>query len=175
MSEIQEPISALKNKRITELTTLQKITGLEEILLDNGDSTYKTTIDALLGYIVQKINISLDGERYIFHEEYDPEYNYKNTGLLVDLVYYEGSTYYCKRDSVVGITPEDDKVNWVYFCRGGSGTGGSGLVLSNIQFMNLETGEVLNTGLLQFMDLETGEVLNTESIQFMDLETGEVI
>ena len=35
------------NKRITELQTLAKLTGKEEVLIDNGDETYKITVDSL--------------------------------------------------------------------------------------------------------------------------------
>ena len=44
------------NKRITELQTLAKLTGEEEVLIDNGDETYKITVDSLLGYIANQIN-----------------------------------------------------------------------------------------------------------------------
>lgn len=44
------------NKRISELNPLGKLTGKEEIIIDNGDETHKVTIDSLLGYIANQIN-----------------------------------------------------------------------------------------------------------------------
>lgn len=44
------------NKRITELQTLGKIGGKEMMLIDNGEDTFKVTVDALLGYIAKEIN-----------------------------------------------------------------------------------------------------------------------
>lgn len=43
-------------KRITELHALNKLTGKEEVLIDNGENTYKVTVDSLLGYIASQIN-----------------------------------------------------------------------------------------------------------------------
>lgn len=56
MGELQEQTIISGNKRITELNPLQKLDGQEEILIDNGEDTYKTTVDTLLGYIAQQIN-----------------------------------------------------------------------------------------------------------------------
>lgn len=44
------------NKRITELSNLSKLTGTEQLIIDNGDNAYKVTVDQLLGYIANKIN-----------------------------------------------------------------------------------------------------------------------
>lgn len=43
-------------KRIQELVTLNKLTGKEEMLIDNGEETLKVTVDSLLGYIAKSIN-----------------------------------------------------------------------------------------------------------------------
>lgn len=43
------------SKRIQELTELAKLTGKEEMLIDNGDTTLKVTVDTLLGYIRNRI------------------------------------------------------------------------------------------------------------------------
>lgn len=45
-------------KQIHELTTLNKLQGREELLIDNGDITLKVTVDTLLGYIRDQINAS---------------------------------------------------------------------------------------------------------------------
>ena len=44
-------------KRINELGSLNKLTGKEEILIDNGEDTLKVTVDSLLGYIANSINL----------------------------------------------------------------------------------------------------------------------
>lgn len=46
----------LGNKKISELDPIGKISGTEQMLIDNGDETLKTTVDALLGYIAKEIN-----------------------------------------------------------------------------------------------------------------------
>ena len=51
-----ESVTVVGTKRITELNTLAKLTGKEEVLIDNGDETYKITVDSLLGYIANQIN-----------------------------------------------------------------------------------------------------------------------
>lgn len=51
-----ESVTVVGTKRITELNTLAKLTGKEEVLIDNGDETYKVTVDSLLGYIANQIN-----------------------------------------------------------------------------------------------------------------------
>lgn len=43
-------------KQIHELDPLNKINGKEEVLVDNGDLTYRVTVDTLLGYIRDQIN-----------------------------------------------------------------------------------------------------------------------
>lgn len=43
-------------KQIHELDPLNKINGKEEILIDDGQLTYKVTVDTLLGYIRDQIN-----------------------------------------------------------------------------------------------------------------------
>lgn len=53
---IMADYTILGNKRITELKTLGKLSGTEEVILDNGDETYKITVDSLLGYIAKQIN-----------------------------------------------------------------------------------------------------------------------
>ena len=81
-------------------------------------------------------------QKWVFHEEYNPNFTYRNDANTVDLVYYNGSTYYCKGESVVGVTPSNDKVNWVYFCRGCSSVPPE--KTTNIQFYNLHTGEIIS-------------------------------
>lgn len=51
-----DSVAVVGTKRITELNTLAKLTGKEEVLIDNGDETYKITVDSLLGYIANQIN-----------------------------------------------------------------------------------------------------------------------
>lgn len=51
-----ENVIVTGTKRIIELQTLAKLTGKEEVLIDNGDETYKITVDSLLGYIANQIN-----------------------------------------------------------------------------------------------------------------------
>lgn len=55
MSKISTTESAT-SKRITELQALNKLTGREEILIDNGDNALRVTVDSLLGYIANQIN-----------------------------------------------------------------------------------------------------------------------
>ena len=49
-------MDVIGNKRITELDPLNKLTGKEEVIIDNGDMTYRVTVDTLLGFIVKKVN-----------------------------------------------------------------------------------------------------------------------
>lgn len=49
-------------KRIYELDPLNKLSGREEVIIDNGDNTYKVTVDTLLGYIRDQINSATGGE-----------------------------------------------------------------------------------------------------------------
>lgn len=51
-----------------------------------------------------------------FNEEYDPTKLYLHNNKVVDLVYHEGSTYYCKQNCM-GIVPSNDKVYWTYFAK----------------------------------------------------------
>lgn len=44
------------NKQIHELDALNKITGKEEMLIDNGEYSFRVTVDSLLGYIAKQIN-----------------------------------------------------------------------------------------------------------------------
>lgn len=46
------------SKRINELSLLAKLNGKEYMLIDNTDTTMKTTVDTLLGYIRDQINAS---------------------------------------------------------------------------------------------------------------------
>lgn len=48
-------------KQIHELTQLNKLNGKEELLIDNGDVTLRVTVDTMLGYIRDQINMSLGG------------------------------------------------------------------------------------------------------------------
>lgn len=44
------------NKRMDELDQINKLTGTELMLIDNGDLSMKVTVDTLLGYIAREIN-----------------------------------------------------------------------------------------------------------------------
>lgn len=48
-------------KEIHELTNLAKLSGKEELIIDNGTITSKVTVDTLLGYIRDQINASVGG------------------------------------------------------------------------------------------------------------------
>lgn len=57
-----EPITGtFETKQIHELVALNKLTGKEEVLIDNGDVTLRVTVDTLLGYIRDQINASING------------------------------------------------------------------------------------------------------------------
>ena len=56
MSTIIGDHEILGTKRITEMNPLPKLTGKEEVLIDNGNDTYRVTVDTLLGYIANQIN-----------------------------------------------------------------------------------------------------------------------
>ena len=49
-------------KQINELTSLNKLQGKEEMLIDNGEVTLKVTVDTLLGYIRDQINASYSSQ-----------------------------------------------------------------------------------------------------------------
>ena len=46
-----------QSKRIIELDELPKLNGQEYVLIDNGETTYKVTVDCLLGYIAQQCSL----------------------------------------------------------------------------------------------------------------------
>ena len=57
-----EPITGtFETKQIHELVALNKLTGKEEVLIDNGEVTLRVTVDTLLGYIRDQINASING------------------------------------------------------------------------------------------------------------------
>ena len=45
-------------KQIHELNPLAKLSGKEELLIDNGEGTLRVTVDTMLGYIRDQINAS---------------------------------------------------------------------------------------------------------------------
>lgn len=49
-------------KQIHELNPLAKLSGKEEVLIDNGEGTLRVTVDTLLGYIRDQINASTGGD-----------------------------------------------------------------------------------------------------------------
>ena len=46
-------------KQIHELNPLAKLTGKEELLIDDGNGTLRVTVDTMLGYIRDQINASV--------------------------------------------------------------------------------------------------------------------
>lgn len=48
-------------KQIHELNPLAKLSGKEELLIDNGEGTLRVTVDTMLGYIRDQINASTGG------------------------------------------------------------------------------------------------------------------
>lgn len=59
-----EPVTGtFDTKQIHELNPLAKLTGKEELLIDDGNGTLRVTVDTMLGYIRDQINNSSgDGE-----------------------------------------------------------------------------------------------------------------
>lgn len=54
-----EPVTGtFETKQIHELNPLVKLSGKEELLIDNGDGTLRITVDTMLGYIRDQINAS---------------------------------------------------------------------------------------------------------------------
>ena len=47
---------SFETKQIHELTELTKLTGREEVIVDNGEVTTRVSVDTLLGYIRDQIN-----------------------------------------------------------------------------------------------------------------------
>ena len=60
-------------KRINELTALNKISGKEEVLVDNGTQSYRVSIDSLMGFIANQINAGT----------YDPSQTQQSSGVVV--------------------------------------------------------------------------------------------
>lgn len=57
-----EPVTGtFETKQIHELNPLAKLTGKEEVLIDDGNGTLRVTVDTLLGYIRDQINVSAGG------------------------------------------------------------------------------------------------------------------
>lgn len=50
-----------KTKQIHELNPLAKLSGKEELLIDDGNGTLRVTVDTMLGYIRDQINASGGG------------------------------------------------------------------------------------------------------------------
>lgn len=50
--------SAFDTKQIHELNPLSKLSGKEELLIDDGNGTLRVTVDTMLGYIRDQINMS---------------------------------------------------------------------------------------------------------------------
>lgn len=48
-----------ETKQIHELNPLAKLTGKEELLIDDGNGTLRVTVDTMLGYIRDQINASI--------------------------------------------------------------------------------------------------------------------
>ena len=73
-----------------------------------------------------------------FNEEYDPEKLYLNNDSVFDVVYYNGTTYYCKQNCM-GVTPYNDGIHWSYFAKGCFCSG-----LRGVAFKDINTGETLS-------------------------------
>ena len=57
-----EPVTGtFSTKQIHELNPLAKLSGKEEVLIDNGEGTLRVTVDTLLGYIRDQINAATGG------------------------------------------------------------------------------------------------------------------
>lgn len=50
-----------ETKQIHELNPLAKLSGKEELLIDDGNGTLRVTVDTMLGYIRDQINASSGG------------------------------------------------------------------------------------------------------------------
>ena len=50
-----------ETKQIHELNPLAKLSGKEELLIDDGNGTLRVTVDTMLGYIRDQINASAGG------------------------------------------------------------------------------------------------------------------
>lgn len=50
-----------ETKQIHELNPLAKLSGKEELLIDDGNGTLRVTVDTMLGYIRDQINASTGG------------------------------------------------------------------------------------------------------------------
>lgn len=50
-----------ETKQIHELNPLVKLSGKEELLIDNGNGTLRVTVDTMLGYIRDQINAATGG------------------------------------------------------------------------------------------------------------------
>ncbi len=53
-----EVTGTFETKQIHELNPLAKLSGREELLIDDGNATLRVTVDTMLGYIRDKINAS---------------------------------------------------------------------------------------------------------------------
>ena len=100
-------------------------------------------------------------QQYRFNESYDPTQTYLNNERVVDLVYHNGSTYYCKQNCV-GIEPTNDGVHWTYFARGCECT----TPTERIQFHNSITGEDIPIEEVIAKNIETGEIVSGRNIKF---------
>lgn len=54
----EQIIGTFETKQIHELNPLAKLSGKEELLIDDGNGTLRVTVDTMLGYIRDKINAS---------------------------------------------------------------------------------------------------------------------
>ena len=54
----EQVTGTFETKQIHELNPLAKLSGKEELLIDNGEGTLRVTVDTMLGYIRDQINAS---------------------------------------------------------------------------------------------------------------------
>lgn len=156
---------AVENKSV--LTS--DIGGWDDVAIDTstGDIYRKryNNVWELWGTIKGSGGSSGNVKEWIFHESYDSNYVYRNTDSFVDIVYYEGSSYYCKGKEVTGIEPFADGVNWAYLCKGYDGN-----TRSKLRFYNLETGEIIDSSKVRTEDLESGKVIALSEVKFVNKE-----
>ena len=100
-----------------------------------------------------------------FNEEYDPDKLYQNTTNVVDLVYYDGSTYYCKQNCM-GVLPSNDGVYWTYFAKGCNCDTERGIF-----FHNVITDENIPIEDVIAREMETQEIVPSDNIAFKEVSS----
>lgn len=153
----------------SEETLTEDFGGWDDVAICTNGNIYRkryNNVWELWGTIAGSGGEIPEYQQYRFNEEYDPTKTYLNNNRVVDLVYHNGSTYYCKQNCI-GIEPTNDGVHWTYFARGCECVNPP--TDESVQFHNVLTGENIPIEQVIAKNLETGEIVTGRNIKFKEV------